>query len=171
MCSQRLNFEIFALPVGGGTLALSPMPGCGGAYHDDLGAIRAWAPDVVVSMTTGAEMAQDGAGDFGRDVAGLEAKWFHLPIEDFGTPPPDIIQHWAEIGVDIRMALSKGARVLVHCRGGCGRSGMIVLRMMIECGEASDAALARLRALRPCAVETEGQMRWAVGAARAGSAQ
>ncbi|MDA7966900.1 dual specificity protein phosphatase family protein [Ruegeria sp.] len=170
MSDEDPKFEIFALPVGGGTLALTPIPGRGGTYCADLAVIRAWAPDIVVSMTTGAEMAQQGAEDFGRDIVGLGANWVHLPIEDFGTPPGDVTQRWVEVSVDIRTALSRGGRVLVHCRGGCGRSGMIVLRLMVECGEAPDAALARLRALRPCAVETEGQMRWAIGAARAGSA-
>ena len=51
--------------------------------------------------------------------------------------------------------------MLVHCRGGCGRSGMAVLRLMVEAGEAPEEALARLRAVRPCAVETEAQMDWA----------
>jgi len=54
----------------------------------------------------------------------------------------------------------------VHCRGGCGRSGMIALRLMIEIGEAADDALARLRAVRPCAVETPQQLRWATAGRR-----
>ena len=37
---------------------------------------------------------------------------------------------------------------------------------MIECGEAPEPALKRLRAVRPCAVETEAQMLWAVAPAR-----
>ena len=52
--------------------------------------------------------------------------------------------------------------VLVHCFGGCGRSGMLVLRVMIEAGEPAGTALKRLRQVRPCAVETEAQMAWAV---------
>ncbi len=38
---------------------------------------------------------------------------------------------------------------------------MAVLRLMVEVGEAPEAALARLRAVRPCAVETEAQRDWA----------
>ena len=40
---------------------------------------------------------------------------------------------------------------------------MALMRQMVEDGEAPDAALARLRAARPCAVETKAQMRWAIG--------
>ncbi len=55
----------------------------------------------------------------------------------------------------------QGGRVLVHCMGGCGRSGMALLRLMVESGEPADRALARLRAVRPCAVETPEQLAWA----------
>ncbi|MDG0986802.1 MAG: protein-tyrosine phosphatase family protein, partial [Paracoccaceae bacterium] len=55
----------------------------------------------------------------------------------------------------------EGSRILVHCRGGCGRTGMIVLRIMVEFGENPDKALQRLRRIRPCAVETKDQENWA----------
>ncbi|WP_424831602.1 protein-tyrosine phosphatase family protein [Ruegeria sp.] len=155
------HLEIFALAAGGGTLALSPLPGRGGGYAADLKMVRNWKPDIVLSMTTEAEFAQEGAGSFGKDLAALGVDWVHLPIQDFGTPPADIRRRWSEVSETVRKTLSRGGRALVHCRGGCGRSGMIVLRLMIECGEDSEAALARLRAIRPCAVETDGQMRWA----------
>ena len=48
-------------------------------------------------------------------------------------------------------------------RAGRGRSGMIALRLMIAGGERPVAALKRLRAVQPEAVETPGQMNWATG--------
>jgi protein-tyrosine phosphatase len=45
--------------------------------------------------------------------------------------------------------------------GGCGRSGSVALRLMVETGEAAADAFIRLRAARPCAVETDAQYRWA----------
>jgi protein-tyrosine phosphatase len=58
--------------------------------------------------------------------------------------------------------LRSGGRVLVHCFGGCGRSGMAALRLMVAAGEGPESALHRLRASRACAVETEAQRLWAV---------
>jgi hypothetical protein len=45
--------------------------------------------------------------------------------------------------------------------GGCGRSGTALLRLMVESGEDPIPALTRLRAARPCAVETPAQFAWA----------
>ena len=155
---------IYALQVGGGTLALCALPGRGGDYAGDLDMIAAWRPGLVISMTTEAEMVAVGAHHFGADVQSRASRWAHLPIEDFGAPGPEERERWPEVSASARHALSGGGRVLVHCKGGCGRSGMVVLRLMIECGEAPEKALERLRAVRPCAVETDDQKAWAVAA-------
>nr|WP_174822805.1 dual specificity protein phosphatase family protein [Ruegeria lacuscaerulensis] len=154
------------MQVGNGTVALSPLPGRGGGYLQDLRAIRDWGPDLVISMTTEVEMLQEGADEFGNDLLDLGIHWVHLPIEDFGAPPPRIKELWGDASVSVEQILLRGGRVLVHCRGGCGRSGMIVLRIMVEGGESPEIALKRLRTVRPCAVETDGQMAWAAQAAR-----
>lgn len=155
---------ICTLPAGGGTLAISPLPGRGGDYAGDLDLIAAWKPGLVISMTTEAEMIQYGADQFGADIQGRKSCWVHLPIEDFGAPPADVQEMWPGVSTAARRVLSGGGRVLTHCKGGCGRSGMVALRLLIECGEKPKNALARLRHRRPCAVETEAQMKWACDA-------
>ena len=157
---------IHALPVSGGILALSPLPGVDGDYLGDLQHIAEWRPAMVVSLVTMAELVGAGAGGLGQDVQDHGTRWVHLPIPDFGVPDDRFLRNWPEVSARARKALLGGGRVLIHCRGGCGRSGMVALRLMIEAGEAGDDALARLRAIRPCAVETEDQMTWARAARR-----
>lgn len=152
---------IFALPVGGGTLALASLPGRGGDYRGDLDVFREWKPGIVVTMTTEAELAEVGGENFGTDIQAMASRWCHLPIEDFGVPGPEVEAKWPEVSRNMRQALRGGGRVIVHCKGGCGRSGMVALRLMVECGEDRFAALNRLRALRDCAVETKPQLQWA----------
>ena len=157
---------IHALSVADGILALCPLPGASGNYRGDLEHIHDWKPGLVISMTTEAEHVAVGGSTLGTDIQSLASRWVHLPIEDFGVPTPEILAKWPSVSHMARKALVGGGRVLVHCRGGCGRSGMVVLRLMIECGERPELALARLRALRPCAVETLEQMQWAYGPRR-----
>lgn len=156
---------IYALQVGGGTLAIAPLPGRGGDYAGDLQQFDAWKPGLVISMTTEAEMVEAQARYLGTDIQGMASRWAHLPVADFDAPPPVIQEKWPAVSASARQALAGGGRVLVHCRGGCGRSGMVALRLMLECGERPQAALARLRAVRPCAVETDAQMSWALDGA------
>ncbi|APX15848.1 protein phosphatase [Phaeobacter inhibens] len=157
---------LHALSVADGILALCPLPGASGDYYADIEHIREWQPGLVISMTTDEEHAAVGAESLSSDLQSLGSRWIHLPVPDFSTPPPDILSRWPEASHMARKALVGGGRVLVHCRGGCGRSGMVVLRLMTECGERPDLALARLRAVRPCAIETDAQMIWAYGPRR-----
>jgi len=150
-----MGFAIFALPVLAGELAISPVPG-----PADIAAIRLWGPSQVVTLLTESEMSLLALQPFGEAVG---ARWWHLPITDFGTPAAETAARWPVVAVTLLAALAAGERVLIHCRGGCGRSGMLALRLMVMAGEAPDAALTRLRAVRPCAVETAAQMDWAIG--------
>lgn len=149
------------LPLGGGVLAISPMPGRGGAYQADLRDLLAFGPALVLTMTTGAELASKGAETLPADLARNGIAWLHLPIADFGAPGAVTAALWPEASAKARGVLAKGGKVLVHCMGGCGRSGMAALRLMVETGEEPSAALTRLRAVRPCAVETPEQYGWA----------
>jgi len=110
-------------------------------------------------MTQQQELDRKGAGSFGQDLANAGIDWLHLPVPDFGVP---VGMDWPHVRDSAFAVLNHKGRVLVHCFGGCGRSGMIALRLMIAAGEAPKDALARLRAVRPCAVETSEQMDWAL---------
>lgn len=156
-----MGLTIAELDCAGGRLALAPLPGRGGTFDADLADLIRWSPDMVISMTTGAEMAAKGAATLGAEMTGRGTLWHHLPIPDYGIPEGDTAARWPMVAKAARAVLAQGGRVLIHCMGGCGRSGMAALRLMVETGEAPQAALARLRAVRPCAVETPDQMAWA----------
>jgi len=155
------EFVIHALSVGDGIVAIAPMPGSSGDYAADLEHMGEWAPAFVISMTTRLEMVADGVEGLGAEMQKRGARWIHLPVGDFGVPEGEVARAWPEVSERTRAALRGGGRVLIHCKGGCGRSGMVALRLMVESGEKPEAALQRLRAVRPCAVETEAQYLWA----------
>ena len=156
------RFGVAELAAGGGKLALCPMPGRTGDYAGDLAAVLSWAPGLVVTMATAAELAL-GAEALPADLAAAGIVWRHLPVADFAAESAALRDGWAGVSAEARAMLASGGRVLVHCLGGCGRSGMAALRLRVECGEAPEAALARLRRARPCAIETGEQQRWAAG--------
>lgn len=154
-------FEIAELPLRNGMIGISPAPGRGGDYFVDCTRILRWGADLVLTMTTAPELDRLGAGDFGSDLETAGVVWRHLPIPDFGAPPQDVAAAWPEVSAEAHGILEGGGRVLAHCFGGCGRSGMALMRLMVEAGEDADPALVRLRDVRPCAVEMPAQQAWA----------
>ncbi|MEM8632499.1 MAG: protein-tyrosine phosphatase family protein [Pseudomonadota bacterium] len=158
------DFAIYDLPLLAGTVGISPIPGRTRHYPADFDRLIDWGPDAVVTMTTPEELLRKGAQSLGRDLAARGIGWHSLPVTDYGTPDDDVRARWPGVSTNLRKILADGGRVLVHCFGGCGRSGMAILRLMVDAGEIPEAALARLRQVRPCAVETDGQYTWASGA-------
>jgi protein-tyrosine phosphatase len=158
------RFTIASLPLpAGGMIGLCRLPGRSGDLLGDIECIRNWSAAIVVTLTEADEMAKLGAKDLGARLADIGIAWRHFPIVDYSIPSKDSVTAWHVLSEELRTALHSGNKVLLHCHGGVGRSGMIALRLMVELGEAPDAALKRLRSVRPGAVETDAQLRWAKG--------
>ena len=157
MCS----FEVFEISVGPAILGMSPLPGLTGDFLADVEKIFNWNPTTILSLTTKKEMEDLGASDFVSMIAKERIPWVHFPIKDFSIVDQQQEILWEKISKNISLQINNGNRILVHCRGGCGRTGMIVLRFMIEFGEDPEKALERLRVIRPCAIETLAQENWA----------
>lgn len=117
--------------------------------------VAAWGADLVLTLVEPKELAALGVAHLPDWVADAGMAWRHFPIVDYGTPTGD----WGPLSAELHGILASGGRVMIHCRGGCGRTGMIALRLMNEAGEVD--ALTRLRTARPCAIETDAQMDWA----------
>lgn len=141
-----MAFSLAQIAVGGGVLGLCPAP-----QAADAAVLCDWQADLVLTLLE--EVPPDLAAALAQ--AGIAQR--HFPIVDYGVPMGD----WLTLSTDLRRILAAGGRVVIHCHAGCGRTGMIALRLMLEADEPD--ALARLRAVRPCAIETEAQMAWALG--------
>lgn len=155
------DYRIAELALGGGYLGIAPMPGRSGSYASDLNVILRWNADVVLSMTPMRELQHCKADALGEDLAAAGVIWHHLPVSDFGAPDDAVALRWKTAASEALATLGGGGRVFTHCYGGCGRAGMAALRLMVEAGENAPDALLRLRAVRPCAVQTEDQFAWA----------
>lgn len=157
---------LHVLPVGGGILALSPLPGAGGAYKGDLEHLSSWRPAMVISLASPAEMLEAGADTLGQDVQDKGTRWVHLPMRPGQVPDASFEDLWPTVSAQARKALLGGGRVMIHSRSGRGRSGMLALRLMIEAGEAGDEAEARLEAVQGGRFLKYDQQHWALQAQR-----
>lgn len=155
------DWSVSELPLRNGWLGIAPIPGRTADYRVDFARLLRWQPTLVLTMTTLREMIRVGAEDFGTDLNAAGVLWRHLPIADFGAPEDETNALWPEVSKLAHAELDKGGKVLAHCYGGCGRSGMALMRLMVEAGEDADPALERLRDVRACAVEAEEQRAWA----------
>ncbi len=149
-------FTIYELDgFGAGTLALCRQP----SDVADFSMIAEWHPQMVVTHTQEDEFPEL---ELSLPVHFLEADydWLHLPIIDFGIPKDTDQKLWDTSLKELLSVLNAGGRVLAHCKGGQGRSGMLLLKLLVLQGENPETALARIRTVRTHAVETDEQYNW-----------
>jgi ADP-ribosylglycohydrolase len=97
-----------------------------------------------------------GVPDFaGRIPAGIAH--LVLPIVDGGIPSGPWERAWAKEGPRLRERLALGGRLLIHCRGGMGRTGIVAARLLVEFGEEPTRAMRLVRKARPNAIENRRQ--------------
>ena len=123
----------------------------------DVAAIADWGAASVVTLVEDHELAALGVAHLGEAVRSAHMEWHHLAIRDVSVPTSAFETGWRTLGPALRDQLRAGFDVLVHCKGGLGRAGMIAARLLIECGWQQAKALAAVRAVRPGAVETAAQ--------------
>ena len=156
--------------TGGGMIGITfapgkKQPGSISGHHDrDLGAdldrIAAWNAAAVVTLMEQHELETVAIADIGGEVRHRHMEWHHWPIVDVDVPDAYFEAAWPARSAKLRMVLACGGRVLIHCRGGIGRSGMLAARLLVESGVSAADAIAKVRAVRRHAVETPAQERW-----------
>jgi ADP-ribosylglycohydrolase len=80
----------------------------------------------------------------GSRAANITATYQRFPIRDISVPSD--ADHLAEILHAIDRRIRQGGAVYVHCRGGVGRTGLVVACWLQEHGRTPNAALAELSA-------------------------
>lgn len=127
----------------------------------DLDAIAEWGARLVLTLLENHEMARLGIANLGDEVRRRNMAWLHLPIRDVDTPSPGFEARWPAESARVRGLLAAGDKVLIHCRGGLGRAGMVAARLLVEMGERPETATAAVRKTRgPGAIETSAQESW-----------
>ena len=164
--SHPLRMDALDVPGTPGVLGLTFCPGkrqrhaLTGAWERDLDAdlqaIAAWGASVLVNLVEDHEMRALGVADTSERLPpGIT--YYRLPIPDAGIPDARWERDWVETGAALRAALMRGERIVVHCKGGLGRTGLVAARLLIELGTQPAEAVRRVRAARPGSIETAVQ--------------
>lgn len=124
----------------------------------DLDAMRDWGACMVVTLVEPIELTLLKVPQLGAEVQRRGMDWLHLPIPDYQPPTAEFERAWQSDGPRIRQLLRDGDSIVVHCKGGLGRAGMIAARLLVELGVPAAEAIAQVRTARGRgAIETRAQ--------------
>jgi protein-tyrosine phosphatase len=170
--NNPLRIDTVDFPAGQAGIALCP-----GKYDDyartgpchrdvgkDLAQIKNWGAKIIVTLMEEDEMALLRVSHLPRTARELNLSWWHFPLPDmhpleFAPSPVFDPQNdvWSLPAALLRQFMKEGGRVLIHCRGGLGRTGTLVSRLLIEEGYSPEKALVTVRKARAGSVETFDQ--------------
>lgn len=142
-----------------GRLALAPRPRGGDWLPDELAHWKAAGVDGVLSLLEPAEARDLELQAESAEAAKAGLEYWSLPMPDRGVPQSEA--GFVRTLASVEMALSSGNNVIVHCRQGVGRTGLVAACMFVTKGHSPEAAVARISAARGVPVpETEAQRAW-----------
>jgi atypical dual specificity phosphatase len=78
-----------------------------------------------------------------------------LPVRDFTAPSLDQLTEAMRF---IEEHLARNEPIVVHCRGGKGRTGTVLAAWLISRGATTEDAIRRVRDAEPGSIETVGQL-------------
>ena len=165
--NSPLRIDTVKLPGNRGHIGMTFCPGkkdhaySGTTWDRDLDAdldvISAWGADAVVTLLEDFELELLKVHTLPSLLQSRGIEWFHLPIRDVDIPDHRFEEKWQESGQRIRTILSSEGKVLLHCRGGIGRTGTIAARLLVEFGFKPSDAVALVRSTRPGTIENMAQ--------------
>jgi protein-tyrosine phosphatase len=127
----------------------------------DLDALVAARVHMLVSLVEDAELAMLKIPTLVAEASARGLEVVRFPIVDV-QPPREAAA--ARAVIDLALArVADGKTVVFHCRGGLGRAGTMAACALVGLGQAPEEAIARVRQVRPGAIETREQERFVLG--------
>jgi len=142
-----------------GRVALAARPRGGDWLEDEVAAWHRAGIGAIVSLLKPEEESELGLENEKREAQAQGVEFISLPIEDRGVP--DAETDLTSTLERLDGILSAGRNVVIHCRQGIGRTGLLAACLLISRGSLPKDAIRTLSAARGAPVpETSEQRRW-----------
>jgi protein-tyrosine phosphatase len=142
-----------------GKLALAARPRGGDWLEDETADWKRQGIGIVLSLLTPEEEQDLDLRAEASEIRKKGLEFLSLPIADRQVPTSEA--KLAEVLDQVNRGLSSGKNVLVHCRQGIGRSGLVAACLLVKNGMSPGAAVEKVSAARGVPVpETPEQRDW-----------
>jgi protein-tyrosine phosphatase len=142
-----------------GKLAVAARPRGGDWLSDDIARWKRAGVNAVLSLLTPEENRDLDLSNEAGEVRAQALEFSSFPIPDLQVPKSEAML--AETLEKVSRSLSSGKNIVVHCRQGIGRSGLIAICLLVKEGMSPGAAVEIVSAARGIPVpETAEQRDW-----------
>ena len=138
----------------GSAVIFTPCPGTKDAsLRDSLDQLAQAGAKAVITLMPDDEMIRNEVTELPDACNEKGLHWFHFPIEDNTSPGEEFQQAWEKDKERVFAMLNQQEALAVHCKGGSGRTGLMVAIILLERGMPYEQAVAQVKSLRPNALK------------------
>ena len=150
-------FDSLALD-NGAKLIFTPCPGTKGAdLSASVDTLQAAGASLIISAMHDEELIKNHAQTLPKECQAREMQWRQLPIIDDRAPEQAFEQVWSQYKDHLVELLKQGQSIAVHCKGGSGRTGLIIALLLIELGWSAQQVVESVQKVRPNALKNDYQ--------------
>ncbi|WP_338760338.1 dual specificity protein phosphatase family protein [Bernardetia sp. ABR2-2B] len=142
-------------------LAIMPKPNSDENLEEDIINFSNLKVTIVVSLLTKEEKFDLGLQNEKAICEKYEIDFISIPIIDRSIPTEKQTIQIRELTKKINSILDKNKKIIVHCRAGIGRVGMLCSAILIEQGLSNQEAIEKVSKARGVNIpDTEEQKKW-----------
>lgn len=127
----------------------------------DIESVKKWGATAVISLLEDFEYDELAVRRL-PSVYEESFQWFDLPIPDKCAPEEAWLADWLDLRNEFKTLLANNGKILIHCKGGFGRTGTVAALILMDHGYTAVDAISACRQAREFAVETEVQEKFVV---------
>ncbi len=151
----------FIESIGEGSLSVMAKPVAGEWIEDEFTGIASLGITRVISLLEKHEEYSLGLEQESELCAKNAMAFLSYPIPDRGLP--NSMNEYLQLARKIHNDINRGSQVVIHCRAGIGRTGMVAAGVLLHNGYQPQTALARISEKRGVSVpDTDQQIDWVV---------
>jgi len=143
----------------GAKLFFTPCPGTQEARLEEaVELLQQAGASALITLMPDAELMRFHAQSLPTVCASLGLSWFHLPIGNEERPGPQFEKNWSDARNELKTRLAAGESIAVHCRGGSGRTGLMIGILLVDQGMPLAEAISAVQSIRPAALQNPDQL-------------
>ncbi len=133
----------------GAQLIFTPCPGTKEAsLIEAVSTLKQAGADMLITLMSDDEMALNQAQDLPKVCESQQITWLQLPIADDAAPGQAFEQPWQNAKGDIVRLIENSGSIAVHCKGGAGRTGLVIGMILLTLGWEKDKVVKTVQGLR-----------------------
>lgn len=145
-------YDLLALD-NGAQFIFTPCPGTKDAdLTSSISNLKEAGAEIIISVLPDSEIAKLNVTDLGAEIQQQGMLWYQLPVEDDQAPQLPFFDVFNTKKEELLAHLKETKTIVIHCRGGSGRTGLMAATLLLESGYQWKRAKTLIQSIRPKAL-------------------